>query len=95
MAKEMKHVGKMTNTGDAVAVVFRTVPGESNQALVLQTATLPDIYHDSLMKLIEQIKLKKHMNLVSLCLEILFQTEDQCYNQCRLIIDLLKLTHQT
>lgn len=53
MAKEMKHVGKMTNTGDAVAVVFRTVPGESNQALVLQTATLPDIYHDSLMKLIE------------------------------------------
>ena len=53
MAKEIKHVGKMTNTGDAVAVVFRTIPGESNQALVLQTATLPDIYHDSLMKLIE------------------------------------------
>jgi len=53
MAKEMKHVGKMTNTGDAVVVVFRTIPGESNQALVLQTATLPDIYHDSLMKLIE------------------------------------------
>ena len=53
MAKEVKHVGKMTNTGDAVAVVFRTVPGESNKALVLQTATLPDIYHDSLMKLIE------------------------------------------
>lgn len=53
MAKDIKHVGKMTNTGDAVAVVFRTIPGESNQALVLQTATLPDIYHDSLMKLIE------------------------------------------
>lgn len=43
----------MTNTGENVAVVFRTVPGESDKALVLQTATLPDIYHDSLMKLIE------------------------------------------
>lgn len=53
MAKEIKHVGKMTNTGENVAVVFRTVPGESDKALVLQTATLPDIYHDSLMKLIE------------------------------------------
>ena len=56
----MKHVGKMTNTGDAVAVVFRTVPGESNQALVLQTATLPDIYHDSLMKLIETDQAQEH-----------------------------------
>jgi hypothetical protein len=53
MANDVKHVGKMTNTGDKVAVVFRTIPGESNQALVLPTATLPDIYHDSLMKLIE------------------------------------------
>ena len=53
MAKEIKHVGKMTNTGENVAVVFRTVPGESDKALVLQTATLPDINHDSLMKLIE------------------------------------------
>ena len=53
MARNIKHVGKMTNTGDHVAVVFRTLPGESDNALVLQTATLPDNYHDSLMKLIE------------------------------------------
>jgi len=53
MAKTTKHVGKMKNTGDKVAVVFRTVPGESNKALVLPTATLPDEYHDGLMKLIE------------------------------------------
>lgn len=53
MAKEIKHVGKMKNTGDKVAIVFRTVPGESDQALVLPTATLKDEYHDSLMKMIE------------------------------------------
>ena len=53
MAKELKHVGKLKNTGVKVAVVFRTVPGESDQALVLPTAQLPDSYHDSLMNLLE------------------------------------------
>jgi hypothetical protein len=49
----MKHIGKLKNTGSKVVVVFRTVPGESDRALVMETATLPDSYHDSLMKLIE------------------------------------------
>ena len=53
MAKEIKHVGKMKNTGDKVAVVFRTIPGESDHALVLPTATLKDEHHDALMKMIE------------------------------------------
>lgn len=49
----MKHIGKLKNTGAKVAVVFRTLPGESDTALVIHTAQLPDIYHDSLMTLIE------------------------------------------
>lgn len=49
----LKHVGKMKNTGAKVVVVFRTLPGESNMALVLPTATLPDVYHNSLMALVE------------------------------------------
>jgi hypothetical protein len=53
MANAIKHIGKIKNTGSKVVVVFRTIPGESNQALVLETATLPDSYHDSLMKVIE------------------------------------------
>jgi len=53
MAKETKHVGKMVNTGEKVAVVFRTVPGESNMALVLPTATLKDDMHNSLMAVID------------------------------------------
>jgi hypothetical protein len=51
--KTMKHIGKLKNTGSKIVVVFRTVPGESDRALVMETATLPDSYHDSLMNLIE------------------------------------------
>lgn len=51
--KNLKHVGKLKNTGAKVLVVFRTLPGESNMALVLPTAVLPDQYHDSLIQLVE------------------------------------------
>ena len=51
--KSLKHVGKIKNTGAKVLVVFRTLPGESNTALVLPTATLPDVYHNPLMDLVE------------------------------------------
>jgi hypothetical protein len=53
MSTPMKHIGKIKNTGNRVIIVFRTVPGESDRALVIETATLPDSYHDSLMKLVE------------------------------------------
>jgi hypothetical protein len=51
--KPLKHIGRMVNTGAKVLVVFRTLPGESNTALVLPTATLPDVYHNPLMELVE------------------------------------------
>jgi hypothetical protein len=49
----LKHIGKVKNTGAKVAVIFRTLPGESNAALVLPISQLPDSYHDALMQLIE------------------------------------------
>jgi hypothetical protein len=49
----MKHVGKMKNNSARVAVVFRTVPNEPNNALVVGTSGLPDAYHDALMSIIE------------------------------------------
>lgn len=52
--KTLKHIGKLKNTGAKVLVVFRTLPGESNQALALPVAQLPDSYHDSIMKLVEE-----------------------------------------
>ena len=51
--KNLKHIAKMRNTGSKVLVVFRTLPGESNSALVLPTAQLPDSYHDAIMTLVE------------------------------------------
>jgi hypothetical protein len=51
--KSLKHVGKMKKAGSKVLVAFRTLPGESNQALVIPVASLPDEYHDNIMKLVE------------------------------------------
>ena len=51
--KSLKHVGKMKRAGSKVVVVFRTLPGESNQALVVPVSGLTDDYHDNIMKLIE------------------------------------------
>lgn len=53
MARPLKHIGRIKNTGVKVLVVFRTLPGESNTALVLPVANLPDHYHDSIMELVE------------------------------------------
>lgn len=53
MSRPMKHIGRMKNTGAKVLVVFRTLPGESNMALVLPVANLQDVYHDSIMNLVE------------------------------------------
>jgi len=51
--KPLKHIGRMINTGAKVLVVFRTLPGESNMALVLPVANLTDSYHDSIMTVVE------------------------------------------
>ena len=51
--KAIKHIGRIKNTGVKVLVVFRTLPGESNQCLVLPVAQLPDSYHDAIMAVVE------------------------------------------
>jgi hypothetical protein len=49
----MKHVGKMKNNAARVAVVYRTLPDEASNSLVVGTNGLPDAYHDALMSVIE------------------------------------------
>lgn len=53
MARPLKHIGRINNTGVKVLVVFRTLPGESNMALVLPVTQLSDSYHDSIMTMVE------------------------------------------
>jgi hypothetical protein len=49
----LKHIGRITKTGAKVLVAFRTLPGESNYALVIPVAGLSDSYHDAIMKVVE------------------------------------------
>jgi len=51
--KTLKHVGKLKHTGSKVLVAYRTLPGESDHALVVHTATLPDHMHNSIIELVE------------------------------------------
>jgi hypothetical protein len=49
----LKHVGKMKANGRKVLVAYRTLPGESDSALVIQTENLLPEQHDALIKLVE------------------------------------------
>lgn len=53
MTTSIKHIGRIKDTGRKVLVAFRTLPGEADSALVIQTENLPDMQHDALIKLVE------------------------------------------
>jgi len=61
--KSLKHIGKQKNTGSKVLVVFRTVPGESDQALVCSVAQLTDSYHDAIMSCVESDQAQESFEL--------------------------------
>ena len=48
----IKHVGK-TSTGKRIVVVFRELPDESDQCLVVDTDALPDWMHDDVINAVE------------------------------------------
>lgn len=50
---DMKHMGRMKASGKKVVVAYRTLPGESDSALVVFTEGLAPEQHDSLMTLVE------------------------------------------
>lgn len=52
--RHFKHIGELANESKAkVVIVYRTVPGEPHNCLVVGTKFLPDIYHNALMRAIE------------------------------------------
>ncbi len=50
---DLKHVGRISATGRKCLVAYRTLPGESNSCLVVQTENLPDEQHNALINLVE------------------------------------------
>ena len=52
--RHFKHIGELADESKAkVVIVYRTVPGESNNCLVVGTKFLPDLYHNALMRAVE------------------------------------------
>jgi len=45
-----KHAGQLANTGVRVAVVFRKIPNDESNCLIVETERLPDSYHDSIIQ---------------------------------------------
>ena len=50
---DIKHVGRIKKTKAKVAVAYRTIPGDSSSALVIETTKLDAPDHDALMSVIE------------------------------------------
>jgi len=50
---DTKHVGRLKGSKAKVVVVYRTLPGDSKSALVIETAKLNAQDHDSLIKAVE------------------------------------------
>lgn len=53
MAANLKHVARIKNTGRRCLVVFRTLPNDAFNCLIIQTESLEPDYHDQLINLVE------------------------------------------
>ena len=52
--RHFKHIGELADQSRAkVVIMYRTVPGEPDNCLVVGTKFLPDMYHNALMKAVE------------------------------------------
>ena len=49
----LKHVGQVTSTGKKCVVVFRKLPGDDHSCLVVETESLSQLYHDTLIEAVE------------------------------------------
>lgn len=50
---DLKHVGRIKATGKKCLVVFRTLPGDAYNCLIVPTENLPDDQHDAIIQLVE------------------------------------------
>ena len=50
---ELKHVGRVVATKKKCVIVYRTLPGDAYNCLIVPTENLPDAYHDAIINLVE------------------------------------------
>ena len=65
MSMNIKHVGKLVNTGKKVVVVFRELPMSLKTALVVDTDALPDWMHDDIIGAVELRSPKQVLTFMS------------------------------
>ena len=54
MSMNTKHVGVLSNTGKKVVVVFRELPDDPSNCLVVDVDALPDWMHDDIINAVEE-----------------------------------------
>lgn len=62
MPQFLKHVGQVDATGKKCVVVFREVPGEPDSCLVVETESLPQLYHDDIITAVESDSAQEDMD---------------------------------
>ncbi len=62
MPQFLKHVGQIDSTGKKCVVVFREIPGEESSCLVVETESLPQLYHDDLINAVESDSAQEDMD---------------------------------
>jgi hypothetical protein len=66
MAEMLKHIGMLENTGKNVLVVFMSLPGDDNNALVIDTDALPDQYNEALRRIVESTEGQESRDLADI-----------------------------
>ena len=62
--RHFKHIGELADQSKAkVVIVYRTVPDEPNNCLIVGTKFLPDMYHNALMRAVESDGAQQAMEL--------------------------------
>lgn len=51
-----RHIGRLKNTDRRIVVVFLQIPNKEDHALVVDTDSLPDSFHDALMHVVDSIE---------------------------------------
>jgi hypothetical protein len=59
----LKHTGILNNTGKNVVVAFMSLPEDTDHALVIDTDALPDMFNESLRKVVESVEGQNAKNL--------------------------------
>jgi hypothetical protein len=59
----MRHTGQLNNPGKNVVVVFMQLPDDPAHALVIDTDALPDMFNESLRKVVESVDAQQAKNL--------------------------------